>query len=597
MPKQLLFWIASLLAIEMSACSMLRRPPHPIPARPDTAKACADWRWIGISRSGAQCPDVPGWTVRPLFPQLAPVQQKPECPGDQSSRESPFPFAQPVPVQQEPKCPGDGPRLASVPKPELIRELNRFCVYELAGGKKSLNKVPFPPSASAELVRFDKDCAALSLSEKYLDAKSWKTHPDPDDLLVQAGRTPLRIENQRGVRLAFLDTQPNGDDVPMVQGRSPHGYTLAKIAQELVCTSEKDEQEPYKSCAAQITTRLALPIYKFNAKHPKHNKIDTVWGGFIGMQSDLAEAIREEVDDWLQQKSQRHLVLNLSLAWDGKLFGGLDGEQLADMQAGTQAIYRALQYAAGYDVLVLAAAGNQKLEPCANFGPLLPAAWEVEVPREKCCGESQEATAPLLYAVGGLRADGSPLDNARPGGMPKRAAFGETKIFTGSSVATAIVSSIAAVVWDTFPDLKSCEVMDLLDGTNRCLKADAIWKNGQVLADATGINRDRPLRADFWFGASTQTKARTEEETQVEAPPVRRLSLCTDLARICEGKSIPLCSSLPAKCGRLNSAQARILQRTDENSVEHPVARGSCQPWLLPQPESVPCPSCGPPGG
>lgn len=321
------------------------------------------------------------------------------------------------------------------------------------------------------------------------------------------------------------------------------------------------------------------------------------------MQSDLATAIREEVDDWLQQKSQRHLVLNLSLAWDGKLFGGLNGEQIADMQAGTQAVYRALQYAASYDVLVLAAAGNQKKEPCANFGPLLPAGWESEPPRENCCGEADGA--PILYAVGGLRADGSPLDNARPSGMPRRAAFGETKVFTGSSVATAIVSSIAAVVWDTFPDLNSCEVMDILDGTHRCLPPDETGTDQPMKAAATEEDQERPLRADFWFGANARTDGRTHAgapvgapaEAPVEAPPVSRLSLCTVLRKACEKESsIPFCSSLPT-CEPLKAAQTRIVQRNVEPRGEHRVDQGSCEPWLYPQPESVPCPSCGPPGG
>src|SRR5215212_5265175 len=106
MKSRHLFWILSWLAIGMSACTTLQ----PQGLRTDTAKACTDWRWIGISRPGARCPEIRGWTVRPLFPQLAPA-------GDY--------------------CGG----YEKVPGPELIRELNRFCVYEPADpwkGSKNL---------------------------------------------------------------------------------------------------------------------------------------------------------------------------------------------------------------------------------------------------------------------------------------------------------------------------------------------------------------------------------------------------------------------------------------------------------------------------
>jgi hypothetical protein len=539
-------WLALCTSLGLSACAT-GRPPAPT-APLDAAKACAAWRWIGVSRSGAQCPAVPGWTVRPLFPQLASIQP--------------------------PECPGDKPPLKGVPDPELIRELNRFCVYEIAEPKRLMKRLPPPPTTSPDLVRIDQDCAGLSLSERYLEARSWKAAPDPEELLAQAGkpREPLPIDGQRGVRLAFLDTQPTFEDVPLHQGRSPHGFTLAKIAQELVCAPAPKEPEPYKHCAAQITTRLALPILEFNAKDSKANRIDLERGGFLGMQSDLAVAIRQEVDRWLAQRterSQRHLVLNLSLAWNGQLFGGLTGEQIAEMKAGTQAVYRALQYAAGFDVLVLAAAGNQQLEPCLNFGPLLPAAWEEGTPLERDCDTPEQPPARLLYAVGGLQADGTPLANARPGGMPQRAAYGKTKVFEGSSVATAIVSSIAAVVWDTFPHLSSQEVMAYLDRSQEDLRVR---------------NDPLALQADFWFHTRDPITLRVNDEAP---PPVRRLSLCAALTTACQENP---CPPLP-DCGERLSPPRRSLVPPSEPGAN----RGSCAPWTLPQPAILPCPACEPP--
>lgn len=535
MNRRHFFWITLWILLGLNACATLRPPG---PAQPDTAKACADWRWIGISRAGARCPEVPGWSVRPLFSQVAPAEQREECTSEQR-------YPEPV------------------PSPEIIRELSRFCVYE---PQKDPKKLPFPPSVSTDLVRFDQDCAALSVSATEKPAeKNWTSQYEK--FLEQAGKpaTPLEINNRLGVRLAFLDTQPTGEGVPNELGNSPHGYTLAHLSRQLVCTQGPDEH-----CAAQITTRLAMPIIRFNPEKEKRNEIDTIRGGFLGMQSDLAEAIRNEVDDWRQAKQQKHLVLNLSMAWDGDLFGGLDEQQIGEMKAGTQAVYRSLQYAAGFDVLVLAAAGNQKREPCANAGPLLPAAWERGEPAQSC-GVTQPAGKPLLYAVGGVRSNGQPLMNARHGGMPVRAAYGEnavvpssdarepTTVLTGSSVSTAVVSSIAAIVWDTRPDLDSHGVMATLA------------RSGDPLS----------FKADFWTGAT--------EPPAAPFPTAYRVSLCKALKQACDENLVRSASCPVRDCAEWSPEY--LPDPGSDKPFDKPVL-GACQPWLYPQPEDPPCAAC-----
>lgn len=539
-----LTWLTLSVTLGLGACTAVPRPE--LPSRTiDSSKACADWRWIGISRPGARCPEVAGWTVRPLFPQLAPALSEAAC-------------------QYEPTD------TRQVPSIEVVRELNRFCVYEIADPKKRLHELPFPPATSADLVRFDQDCAALALTDTSPAAQPRQPHAEAFLAQTAALEEPLDIRGQLGVRLAFLDTQPTGEGVPATAGNSSHGYTLAHLAKELVC-----EPGSMARCAAQITTRLALPILEFDPEDPKGYVEDRVHGGYLGMQSDLAEAIRSEVDSWLpRRESQRHLVLNLSMAWDGTLFGGLDAEQVADLRAGTQAVYRALQYAKGFDVLVLAAAGNQKKEPCANVGPLLPAAWEIGGPRAESCGRTDEG--PLVYAVGGVRADGSPLANARPGGMPRRAAYGEAEHYVGTSVGTAVASSIAAVVWDTFPELTSRCVMQILDGAEQdpsCLAAVRV-------GDLEGI---LPMTADFWFGMGSSFAAHP-------GPPVRRLTLCTVLEQACSERPAAFC---PLRSGCSSPALAPASRTGVATSAV--ATKGSCQPWLYPQPESDPCLGCPPP--
>jgi hypothetical protein len=546
MRKNVVFWITAWPAIAMSGCATLQ-PPRPGPPRLETAKACADWRWIGISRPGVSCPDIPGWTVRPLFAHVSPALPKEDyCAAKASERGDSHP------AKESEKVPG----------PAVIRELSRFCVYEAA--RQWPRQPQAPPARSAELVRLDQDCAGLAISgptDPGVESADSSSH----DFLREAG-LPAKastIANPYGVRLAFVDTQPTLGGLPERRGRSWHGYALAYIGKNLLCEG--------KSCAARITTRLALPILEFNAKSPELTRRDEINGGYLGMQSDLAEAISSEVDAWWTDRqrgsSERHLVLNLSLAWDGELFGGLDEEQIAEMRAGTQAVYRALQYAAGFDALVLAAAGNAKAEPCANFGPLLPGAWEAGGAGEERCREPRQ---PLLYAVGGLGAGDLPLVNARPGGMPRRAAYAEnavvpcpldsryTAALTGSSVATAVASSIAAAVWASFPELSSSEVMNILD------------ESGDELS----------IPADFWFGASASSAVR---------PKVHKLSLCAALALACIRTKSTSCP-VQRPCDRPRRASSAVPEPSGPS-------RGleSCQPWVYPQPESPPCMACGPP--
>ncbi|MFL6192977.1 MAG: S8/S53 family peptidase, partial [Thermoanaerobaculia bacterium] len=317
-----------------------------------------------------------------------------------------------------------------------------------------------------------------------------------------------------------------------------------------------------------ITSRLALPIISFNAKLRKHSEIDPVHGGFLGLQSQLAEAIQAEVRDWHDRPPQvreRHLVLNLSLAWDGELFGGLNDEEVAEMRAGTQAVYRVLQYANELDVLVLAAAGNQKRAPCLSNGPLVPAAWERGILREESCGEPR--STPLLYAVGGIESEGRPLLNARQGGMPRRVAYGEnavvecpsqqgyTATLTGSSVSTAVVSSVATVVWSYFPELTPQKVMDILDGSGEELHG---------------------FQTNFWFNGIANR------------PVVHRISLCTALKEACNQYTSTSCPIIKGPCAPWGPESLTA----SSHSQSRILGRDSCNPWLYPQPDDTPCPNC-----
>lgn len=537
MRRKLLLWIAPWIALGLGACATAPRV--------GTSEPCAEWRWIAIrGAEESKCPDdVPGWKVEPLFP------------------------TPPVAEARTADYKGEKvPSAAPTPAPEVLDQLERFCVYET---HERAGKLPPPPTANGKLVRVDRDCAAVSVSGN----TAW--HPFSDRFMEQAGKpdTALDIQNVRGVRLAFLDTQPTGEPFPTRptdEWASEHGYTLAHMARNLICSPDDGAR-----CAALITTRMALPIQQWDSRSWRGTKISPERGGQIGTQLDLARAIREEVDAWRKDLGRpdapQHLVLNLSVGWDGRLFSGFQ-EQAAEMNAGTQAVYWALRYARDLDVLVLAAAGNACNGP--SEGPLLPAAWEQEAPEEGTCGEPAER--PLVYAVGGVDRWGRALMNTRRGGMPGRAAYGEdgvvpalfapgdsTNMYTGTSVSTAIVASIAAIVWDTLPDRSSRQIMEILHRSGNNLSA---------------IHAD--LRASFWFGAGMAGRS--------TPPPVRRLSLCSALAEACRepgALNCPLRSECDPWVPDPSAPQARLSA---------PPLR-TCHPWVHTQPPTEPCPVCEPP--
>jgi hypothetical protein len=584
MRRKNLFWIAPCIAV-LGACASEQIPK--------AAQACAEWRWIGIKSPQAQaetedaCPDFPGWKSSPAFPSL--LHKKADTirdvdPADprqaraalaeemenqdkgNEAKQADHHQAQGARAEEmEGHGKGEG-KGKEAKKKEADRELKRFCVYE---SKKKFGK-PGPPTANPKLVRIDQDCAAVSATGgNSQPLPSWQDFSN--FFLAQAGQASLDITQQNGVRLAFLDTHPTGGVVPSKPpkgaGTSQHGYTLAHIARNLICSPLTSDR-----CAAQITTQLALPIRKFNPKSKKLTRIDTKNGGHLGLQSDLADAIVSAVEAWqTDPQAPPHLVLNLSVAWDGDLFGGLGEGQVAEMRAGTQAVYWALRYAADHGVLVLAAAGNRKDCDGDQPGPLLPAAWEGGAPPDGTC--SQPLEKPLLYAVGGIDSQGNTLPNARPESLPKRAAYGayavvpsltsggSTTMYTGSSVATAVASSIAAIVWDTLPGRDSKSIMDLLD------------QSGTQL----------PFRANFWFTSSTAALVQPQ-------PQIHRLSLCPSLETACKESDAVGCP-LRSTCAKWQPTAFPL----DLSWMKH--RKKSCDPWLHPQPEEDPCPICNPPTG
>ncbi|MCA9696805.1 MAG: S8/S53 family peptidase, partial [Myxococcales bacterium] len=286
------------------------------------------------------------------------------------------------------------------------------------------------------------------------------------------------------------------------------------------------------TCLARLRHTLAMP------RRDTHSAPDWLEGGDRGTRSDIAMAIYRSVADWRERRrgdptTPPRLVLNLSVGLSPDPRAREDFEP-----ASTAALRAALTYAACQGALVFAAAGNEHGGDDESVaGPLDPARFEtVLAPDRAGCieqgfdpPEEDEqlpvfgASRPLLYAVAAVDGNDRPLLNARPRSRSRLAAPGLeglaedldgalTMPLSGSSIATAVASGTAALLWSYRPELRPDQVADLLYSGG--------WDTGAV--------------ADFALG--------TPES-------VHRLSVCGALAQACTGADPRTCPALSCRAG------------------------------------------------
>ncbi|MCY1056511.1 S8 family serine peptidase [Nannocystis sp. SCPEA4] len=279
------------------------------------------------------------------------------------------------------------------------------------------------------------EALAGDLRDAHLD------HLDAPQFIAPGTRVPVTV--------AVIDSAPNA----FVDARSDHGESVGQTIRSVACP------EPGQ-CPALIRYDLALPRFGV------HN-VDWTRGGNYGSQRELAQAIFGSVRRWKNAGASGHLVLNISLGFEPKLFGGTSS--VATMPAPARAVYHALQYAACENVLTIVAAGNATGDACQT-GPMAPAIWANRpAPSSVACqsfgvaNSTSSSAYPLLHAVSGIGRDNRPLQGTRPGGRPRLAApaflavggtdTDPTTPLTGTSLAAASVSGVAALAWSYEPGL------------------------------------------------------------------------------------------------------------------------------------------------
>lgn len=410
------------------------------------ARACTDERWIGYRLSGPSSCATPGvspkgtWKVNKLFP---------------------------------------APSSPNVPVPA---ELDRFCVYEWTpntpGYPADINVLP--DSAS---VRLERDCHAVT--------SLYTPQPATTEALIDVADAAVgrpdysgRVLGPNGVvALAVVDTSPRDvtSNFP-ADGGDGHGFTVGAVARDHSCRYRGDTP---LSCAADILSFQGLPEN----------------GGATGYPSDVALAMFDAMDHWYTRRPNDPLIINLSLGWDA-IYSGLHGPGI---RVTGLAVWLMTQWAKCNGVLVIAASGNQSQIGSAS-GPMFPAGWEEDT---SICQTPSFPYSPPIFAIGGVLADDEPLRLTPPGSLPRVLApafFGArevalpnkrtvpTDVRTGSSIAAATVSGLAAHVWGHDLGLTAAEVMTVIYEAGVIVSPSAdVVGNGlpdQIRIDACSAVRD-----------------------------------------------------------------------------------------------------------
>lgn len=428
---------ASELASEIAAEDTELRS---IPAVPQiVTDHCRDGRQVArLQNHLTQCPDVSGWTRAKMFPGVG-------------------------------------------------NAFGKFCTYDWAGAANTLPDVDALRTV-VSFIEVESDCGAVfdHTTDEIWNAVGGEFEQAFHNGIGLASAQDLNLpatESWRApVIVAVIDSIPE----PRPNNpRSLHGSFMISLVDDVACPAGRE------GCAVTSLAYLGMPRYAENGETDLYGGIR---GGHYGTQKDVAKAIYQAVADWQANAGNAKLIINLSLGWERDLFGDSDD---SGPRPSVLAVHAAIEYARCYGALVIGAAGN--LGYSCNEGPIAPAAWELHaMPSGNRCAlfnapqppSSGNLYAPLVYSVGGLTHDHQPMARSRAGGMPRLAALATNattadaqRTGTGTSIAAAVTSGVAALVWSYNPQLTAAQVMDIIytSGTDTSMEADYIYTGAHAI--------------------------------------------------------------------------------------------------------------------
>lgn len=518
-------------------------------------------------------------------------------------------------------------------KDPMAAYLGRFCVYTRipSNGKGAL-------ALGAEFIRVDPDLDIV------LPQGDTKTDGQVSEALADAYRASLGAFTldapkppAKLPRVAIIDTAAASTDSSV---SAEHGLAMASIATLAGCGKRV-------GCRRNTLLYQAFPVRSGESAPWLRPALDVTNSG-LGSLATIAQAIEAATE----KRGQDPLVINLSLGWDPQIFEETEllrtmvptGQVLkparrvagyharlldapvAEIPAPVQAAHAALIAASCRGALIIAAAGNNRSGACAETGPLEPAAWEVlPAPSPRDCAELSGATGsslnesdspgPLVYAAGGIMPSDAPLPISRVGGTPARvlpafmAVVGKTDPWTGTSVAAAALSGLAAAVWAHLPHMDGHQVMAWLDGTGAPTKLTVDFgpKAGSKSVRISGRQALVGLCKEYKKMMMGEVPAACLQLPDTDAYDLASVVVDSAYAAISAatpdlavGGGVSLASAGRSACGRRVTArtyQGKAIKPFPSEIVaplaEVPVA----SPWARPQPETPICSSCPIRGG
>lgn len=539
-----------------------------------------------------------------------------------------------------------GPVAALLEGQTLPAPLERFCEYRWGGAQPPADEPKFSELDTARVVRIDADQdvvvpqapasalqeAELTRSPVALPGPGNLTRPrhlgdDPAVLEVLAGAfrraagaapgtaTPTPADVAYVAIVDSVSTAQASTAYSAARPRLRHGLMMAALVRAIRCPHGD------ASCAAQQYHTQAFP-YAGGDPDAQPN------GGPLGSQGSLARAMTEALVIWRKDHMPARLILNLSVGWDARYGGALTKDPAdhvsllsgwsADVPAPVQAVHAVAAWAACNQALVIAAAGNNPGAPCEHTGAMAPGLWErYPAPtRQECTSlfgaetfayyddpEGKRGAGSLVYAAGGLTYDDQPIPNARAGGMPTRAmpsmqavasaGSGYTGSWTGTSIATASLSAVAARLWShsSGQPLSPHEIMRLIDRTGVGLPMSA-----SLLPSGQGAQAVRRISAQRAFAGLCPGCA----NPYVSQGPSDALALIDQSFTGTQvlGSRVPInaqlvalpCAATELECGP--AGPRTVVRCASPTLAAAPVSPDAGAPWVRPQPDTPICPVC-----
>jgi len=281
---------------------------------------------------------------------------------------------------------------------------------------------------------------------------------------------------------------------------------------------------------------------------------------------------------------------------------GLLEKPSANVPASVQAVHAVLVYAGCFDALTIAASGNNTGAPCEQQGVMAPAMWERypmpspevcqqlfgdELPPRRTGDEAVESAASsLVYAAGGVTAYGLPIPMARPDSTPPRVVLAfqavvgagqrQTDAWTGTSVAAATLSGIAASIWTHNPALTPAQVIGLITSSGEhtdLLVAPPLEGDVRLITGYAAFDRLCELPGATCTNPYLEATPPDHVSPQINTSNPTDELQCTATATSCSGEIVSVYG-----CGEAGAATTDVPAPS---------------PWLRPQPDIPYCPVRG----